>query len=149
MDFRRSSASVRSLGRPPLASGVFICVYSITDKVAGVATNPLVYNWWVFLGNSVLWAPFVWYQSDFKANFHELRENWWGVIAVGVLSVGSYALALAALALTSASYVVAGRGLSVVFGACIGSVLLKERFGAVRIVGATLMIAGLALIAFS
>ena len=143
-----SIVSQRAVGWA-LASGVFISIYSITDKVAVVATNPLVYNWWVFLCNSILWAPFVWYRSAFKANFHELRDNWWGVIAVGVLSVGSYALALAALALTSASYVVAGRGLSVVFGACIGSFILKERFGTVRIVGATLMVAGLTLIAFS
>jgi drug/metabolite transporter (DMT)-like permease len=132
-----------------LASGVFISIYSITDKLAVVATNPLVYNWWVFLGNSILWAPFVWRRFNLKANLDELRNNWCSVIAVGVLSVGSYALALAALALTSASYVVAGRGLSVIFGACIGSFMLKERFGTVRIIGATLMVAGLALIAFS
>jgi len=132
-----------------LASGVFISIYSITDKVAVVATNPLVYNWWVFLGNSVLWAPFVWRRSNFKANFAELRENWRCVIAVGVLSIGSYALALAALALTSASYVVAGRGLSVIFGACIGSFILKEKFGTVRIIGAMLMVVGITLIAFS
>jgi drug/metabolite transporter (DMT)-like permease len=143
-----SIVNQRALGWA-LASGVFISIYSITDKLAVVATNPLVYNWWVFLGNSILWAPFVWRRFNLKANFDELRNNWCGVIAVGVLSVGSYALALAALALTSASYVVAGRGLSVIFGACIGSFMLKERFGTVRIIGATLMVAGLALIAFS
>ena len=132
-----------------LASGVFIGIYSVTDKVAVVATSPLVYNWWVFAGNTILWAPFVWRRFNFKANLDELRNNWWGVIAVGVLSVGAYALALAALALTSASYVVAGRGLSVIIGACIGSFMLKEKFGIVRIAGATLMVAGLALIAFS
>jgi drug/metabolite transporter (DMT)-like permease len=132
-----------------LACGVFIAIYSVTDKVAVVATNPLVYNWWVFAGNSVLWAPFVWRRSHFNANFDELRKNWLRMIIVGVLSLGAYALALAALALTSASYVVAGRGLSVVIGACIGSFMLKERFGTARITGATLMVAGLALIAFS
>ena len=108
-----------------LASGIFIAVYSITDKMAVAATNPLIYNWWVFLGDSILWAPFVWGRLNFKGNFGELRNNWQSVIAVSVLSVGSYALALAALALTSASYVVAGRGLSVIFGACIGSFMLK------------------------
>ena len=71
------------------------------------------------------------------------------MIIVAVLSVGAYAAALAALALTSASYVVAGRGLSVIIGAAIGSFMLRERFGVVRIIGATLMFAGLALIAFS
>jgi drug/metabolite transporter (DMT)-like permease len=132
-----------------LASGVFIAIYSISDKVAVAATNPLVYNWWVFAGNAVLWAPFVWRRFNFKTNLDELRNNWWSVIIVGVLMVGAYALALAALALTSVSYVVAGRGLSVIIGACLGSFMLKERFGTVRIIGATLMVAGLALIAFS
>ena len=132
-----------------LASGVFIAVYSITDKVAVVATNPLVYNWWVFAGNAILWAPFVWRRHHFNANLDELKNNWRSIIIVAVLSVAAYALALAALQLTSASYVVAGRGLSVIIGAFIGSFMLKERFGTVRIIGATLMVAGLALIAFS
>jgi drug/metabolite transporter (DMT)-like permease len=132
-----------------LACGVFIAVYSISDKVAVAATNPLVYNWWVFAGNTVLWAPFVWRRLRFKPNFNELRNNLRGVILVGVLSVGAYALVLTALALTSASYIVAGRGLSVIIGAGLGSFLLKERFGTVRIIGAMLMVAGLALITFS
>jgi len=132
-----------------LACGVFIAIYSVADKVAVAATNPLVYNWWVFVGNSLLWMPFVWRRFNFKANIQELRSNLRGVIVVGVLSVGSYAAALAALSLVSASYVVAGRGLSVIIGAAIGSLMLKEKFGTVRIIGATLMVVGLALIAFT
>jgi drug/metabolite transporter (DMT)-like permease len=132
-----------------LASGIFISIYSVSDKVAVAATNPLVYNWWVFAGNAVFWAPFVWRRPSFKPNFDELRNSWWIVIVTGVLMVAAYALALLALSLTSASYVVAGRGFSVVIGACFGSFMLKERFGTVRIIGATLMVAGLALMAFS
>jgi drug/metabolite transporter (DMT)-like permease len=132
-----------------LASAVFISIYSVSDKVAVAATNPLVYNWWVFAGNTVLWAPIVWRRFAFKANFDELRNSWWAVIVTGVLMVGAYALALWALALTSASYVVAGRGFSVIIAACFGSFMLKERFGTVRIIGAALMVAGLGLMAFS
>jgi uncharacterized membrane protein len=61
----------------------------------------------------------------------------------------AYAAALAALALTSASYVVAGRGFSVVIGAVVGTLLLKESFGSNRIIGAVIMVTGLVLIAFS
>ena len=132
-----------------LASGVFIAVYSVSDQEAVAATNPLVYNWWVFLGNAILWAPAVWRGSRSKLNMTELRDNWRGVAVTGVLSVGSYAAALVALTMTSASYVVAGRGLSVIIGACLGSFLLKEKFGTVRILGATLMVVGLGLIAFT
>jgi drug/metabolite transporter (DMT)-like permease len=132
-----------------LASAVFIAIYSISDKVAVAATNPLVYNWWVFLGNAVLWAPFVWRRGRVTANMDELRTNWRMALITSVLMVAAYAFALAALALTSASYVVSGRGLSVIIGAWLGSSMLKEKFGTVRIIGAALMFAGLAMMAFS
>jgi drug/metabolite transporter (DMT)-like permease len=132
-----------------LASAIFISIFSLSDKVAVSATPPLIYNWWVFAGNTVLWMIPTWGRTRFKTNFDELRSNWRGVIATGFMMVSAYGAALAALALTSASYVVAGRGLSVVIGALFGSVLLKESFGASRITGAALMVAGLALIAFT
>jgi drug/metabolite transporter (DMT)-like permease len=132
-----------------LASGIFISIYSVSDKLAVAATPPLVYNWWVFAGNAVLWAPFVWRRNRFKLNIHELQDNWRNILATSVMSVGAYAAALTALSMTSASYVVAGRGLSVVIGAVFGSLLLRERFGRVRIFGAILMVVGLGMIAFS
>jgi drug/metabolite transporter (DMT)-like permease len=132
-----------------LFSALFITVFSISDKVAVSATAPLVYNWWVFLGNTVLWMPVVWSRVPFKKSFDELRNNWRIVIVTGAMMFGAYAFALAALDLTSASYVVAGRGMSVVIGAIFGALLLKEGFGSVRVSGATLMVIGLAMIAFS
>jgi drug/metabolite transporter (DMT)-like permease len=131
-----------------LASAVFISIFSLSDKVAVGATPPLIYNWWVFAGNTVLWMIPTWGSSKFNTNFHELRSNWRGVIAASFMMVSAYASALAALALTSASYVVAGRGLSVIIGALFGSLLLKESFGSLRIMGAALMVTGLGLIAF-
>jgi len=132
-----------------LASGIFIAIYSVSDKLAVAATPPLVYNWWVFAGNTILWMPFVWRRTRFNVNIRELQDNWRSVIATSVMTVSAYAAALAALALTSASYVVAGRGLSVVIGALLGCILLREKFGFVRIIGASLMVVGLAMMAFS
>jgi drug/metabolite transporter (DMT)-like permease len=132
-----------------LVSAIFISIYSITDKIAVSATPPVVYNWWVFLGNTILWAIPTWRKSRFATNLIELRTNWLGIIATGAMMVTAYAAALGALALTSASYVVAGRGLSVVIGALFGSLLLKESFGTSRVMGAGLMVSGLVLIAFT
>jgi drug/metabolite transporter (DMT)-like permease len=132
-----------------LASGIFISIYSVSDKLAVAATPPLVYNWWVFAGNTILWMPFVWRKNSCSSNIHELQNNWRNVVAAGVMTVSSYAAALVALSLTSASYVVAGRGLSVVIGALFGSLLLKEKFGWIRILGAMVMVAGLGMMAFS
>jgi len=132
-----------------LASAIFISIFSLSDKVAVNATPPLIYNWWVFAGNTVLWMIPTWGRPNFRMNLNELRSNWRAIIATSFMMVSAYAAALAALALTSASYVVAGRGLSVIIGALFGSLFLRERFGASRIVGASLMVAGLALIAFA
>jgi drug/metabolite transporter (DMT)-like permease len=132
-----------------VASAIFIAIYSITDKIAVSATPPAIYNWWVFAGNTVLWAIPTWGRSRFGTNFAELRRNWLGAVATGAMMVSAYAAALGALALTSASYVVAGRGLSVVIGGLFGSLLLKESFGTSRVVGAGLMVSGLVLIAFA
>jgi drug/metabolite transporter (DMT)-like permease len=132
-----------------LASALFIAIYSLSDKVAVAATPPIIYNWWVFFGNTFLWIPVVWRRMPFRGNFNELRNNWRGVLVTSVMMVSAYAAALVALGLTSASYVVAGRGLSVVIGAIFGALLLKEGFGSVRILGAALMVTGLALIAFA
>jgi drug/metabolite transporter (DMT)-like permease len=132
-----------------LASAIFIAIYSISDKIAVNATPPLIYNWWVFVGNAVLWMPLVWRRFPSRRNFDELSGNSLGVVATSVMMVGAYAAALVALALTSASYVVAGRGLSVVISAFFGSLVLKEGFGTARIMGATLMVVGLAMMAFA
>jgi drug/metabolite transporter (DMT)-like permease len=148
MKFELVSSLRRSIGWA-LASGVFISIYSFSDKVAVVATPPLMYNWWVFAGNAAFWAPIVWRKSHSTANFDELRTNWRGILATSVMMVASYGIALAAFALTSASYVVAGRGFSVVIGALFGSYILRERYGLARVMGATLMVVGLGLIAFA
>jgi uncharacterized membrane protein len=132
-----------------LASAVFISIFSVSDKVAVTATPPLIYIWWVIAGDMVLWAPVVWRSSRLRRNIEELRTNLRAVIGTAIAMTAAYAAALAALALTSASYVVAGRGFSVVIGAIIGAVLLKESFGYTRILGAAIMVAGLVLIAFS
>ncbi|MGA2461149.1 MAG: EamA family transporter [Candidatus Bathyarchaeia archaeon] len=132
-----------------LMSGVFIAVYSVSDKIAVIATPPLIYNWWVFAGNTILWMPVVWRSARVSRNFDELQSNARNIILTSVMTVSAYAAALAALAITSASYVVAGRGFSVVIGALLGSLLLKESHNSVRIIGAGLMFVGLTLMAFA
>lgn len=152
MIFKRSAivASFRNVAAGwALVSALFIAIFSISDKVAVSATLPLTYNWWVFLGNTLLWMPVVWRRVPFRRSFDELRNNWRVVVATAGMMFGAYGLALVALGLTSASYVVAGRGMSVVIGALFGALLLKEGFGSIRVSGAVLMVVGLAMMAFS
>lgn len=132
-----------------VASALFISIYSVSDKVALAATPASVYNWWVFAGNALLWMPLAWPRSRFRTNIDELRNNWLAVAVGSAMTIGAYLAVLYALALTSASYVVAGRGLSVIIGALFGSVALKENLGRTRVIGTLLMVSGLGLITFA
>ena len=130
-----------------LASAVFIAIYSLSDSQAIKATPPLVYNFWVNLGNVFTWALVVWRRDNVAQIMGELRVNWKRVMIAAVLTLGAYALVLIAQTMTSTSYVVAGRGTSVVIGALLGTLVLKEGFGALRIFCALMVVVGLALIA--
>ncbi len=139
-------------GRPvlwALASGIFISIYSLSDKIIVGGMSPLAYNWWVYAGNAITWITIVWTARRRAANIAELRANWPRVLAGSAMTVGAYVLVLIALTTSSASYVVAGRGTSVVFGALLGWRALGESLGRVRVIGALLMVAGLALMSLA
>ncbi|MGB8648979.1 MAG: DMT family transporter [Anaerolineae bacterium] len=127
-----------------LASGVFVAVYSLSDKLVVSAMSPLVYNWWVYAGNAVTWFPLVLFIRGRTRIAAELRTNWLRVVAGSVMTIAAYVLVLIAQTMTSASYVVAGRGSSVVIGALLGWLVLGEGVGRVRLWGAVLMFIGLA-----
>ena len=74
-----------------------------------------------------------------------LRGHWRGASSAGVLSNGAYAITIYALAVGPLSHVAALRETSVLFGALIGAVFLHERFGAVRVAAAVVIVMGLVL----
>ena len=130
-----------------LASAFFISVYSVSDNFVVFSTPPAVYIWWVFVGNAVFLVPFVWRQTRMKGNVSEFKSSWVKILVAGAGSLVSYLAVLFALKLTSVSYVVTGRALSLLFAAILGVLFLKEKLGIMRILGATLMILGMATIA--
>lgn len=69
-------------------------------------------------------------------------------IAIGVLSIGGYALVLWAQTLAPIAQVTALRETSVVFGALIAFLFLRERLGPRRWIGALIVALGAGLIAF-
>lgn len=78
---------------------------------------------------------------------HVLRTDWLRIVAVATMTLGAYALVLEAFRIAPVSYAGAVRESGVVFGALAGWLLLGERFGRVRAAGATLVFAGIALLA--
>ena len=123
-------ASVRNTAAGwALAAAVFISIYSLSDKIVVTSTPPLIYSWWVFLGDTIFWAPVVWRRSRITEAFNEVRHNYQRHYPTSIMMTSGYTLVLLTLSLTSASYVVAGRGLSVAIAAFLGAALLKEKLG--------------------
>ena len=74
-----------------------------------------------------------------------LRINWWrGVLGGAIASVG-YGIAIYGLAAGPMAHVAALRETSVLFGALIGTLLLREPFGGRRVAAALVIVSGLVL----
>jgi drug/metabolite transporter (DMT)-like permease len=130
-----------------LLASLCVTTYTVLDKIGVQYAAPVVYNWWVYAGLAIGYAPVVWSPANRAATLREWRAGRGRIIVASFAGVGSYLLALMGLSLTAASYVGSVRATSVVIGALLGWLLLKERFGGVRVLAALLMVIGLMLIA--
>jgi drug/metabolite transporter (DMT)-like permease len=132
-----------------LLAAICVSIYSVIDKVNIAFSSPLVYNTWVYAGISLGYAPFAWSQQNRASTQKEWRVNWRRILIGSVATIGSYVLALIGMQMTAASYVGAVRATSVVIGALFGWLLLKEKFGPVRVFAAVTMVLGLLLVAMA
>jgi drug/metabolite transporter (DMT)-like permease len=129
-----------------LATALTICAYSVVDGVgARISRNPESYVLWLFIGNALLLTPYA-IRRDGGKLLPAIRRYWLRGLAGGALSAISYGIALWALTLAPIAVVATLRETSVLFGAGIAVVWLKEPMRTARIVAALLIVAGLALI---
>lgn len=149
---------LRALGRPgprwALAAGLFISLYTVLDRTvmrgapAAPATWPLLYTYLALAITLVLLTPYA-LRSVGRAG---LRREWqaargWIVLS-GLTTLGAYAMVLAAIrAGTPASYAGAVREISVVLGALVGVLVLKETGTVMRLLGSVCVAGGVAMIA--
>jgi drug/metabolite transporter (DMT)-like permease len=123
-----------------------ICTYSIVDGVgARVSLNPESYVFCVFIGNAALLVPYAFWR-DGRDVGAAMRRFWLRGLVGGTLSVVSYGIALWAMTLAPIAIVATLRETSVLFGAGIAVVWLKEPLQPLRIGAALLIVAGLVLI---
>jgi drug/metabolite transporter (DMT)-like permease len=125
-----------------LLSGFTIASYSVVDKIGVSYVDPVVYFFAVMAVCCALLAPFA-LKSKRSAIATELQVNRRTVGLVAVLNVVGYLLILIILATNKASYATSVRGASVVFGAFLGAVVLKEAMGNMKIFGASIIFAGI------
>jgi len=151
LHWRRGAWSEEAILRPgtgwAIATGLCIACYSLVDKVGVSHINPLPYLWAMMLGSCVSLLPAVRARPGSMAR--EWRENRLAVLLSGVLSPGGYLLVLFAFRLSKAGYVVAGREVSIVISALIGSILLKEGRLPQRLLGAAIVASGVICVALA
>ncbi|HEY3222656.1 MAG TPA: EamA family transporter [Pseudolabrys sp.] len=123
-----------------------ICAYSVVDGVgARLSANPNSYSLWLFVGIAVVMVPYALYRDGRKV-LPAMHRYWQRGFAGGALQLLSYGIAIWAMTVAPIAIVAALRETSVLFGAAIAVVVLKEPLRAVRVLAACLIVFGLVLI---
>jgi drug/metabolite transporter (DMT)-like permease len=131
-----------------LATGACVAIYNVIDaQGTRIAPNPFTFTVWLFLLDwiGVNTVTFATRRRDWVRMLRTRMRH--GVMA-GALSILSFGAALYGFTLAPAAYISALRETSVVFAAILGAVLLKEGFGARRILAALVLAGGLSLLQF-
>jgi drug/metabolite transporter (DMT)-like permease len=122
---------------------LMISIYSVVDGAAVTLMDAASYTVLVFLLNALFVIPVITRLYGRKAILDVGRKHWRQVTAIGFLDIGSYMLVLIAFTLAPVVYAGAVREISIVFGALAGWLWLKESFGRIRVIGATIIFAGI------
>ena len=129
-----------------LITALTICTYSVVDGIgARLSTNPNAYSLWLFVGIALVMLPYALYR-DGRDVIPAMQTYWRRGFAGGALQVLSYGIAIWAMTVAPIAIVATLRETSVLFGAVIAVIVLKEPLRAVRITAALLIVCGLVLI---
>ena len=140
-----ASVNTRGIGFA-LATAVTICAYSIVDGLGARASgNPNGYTLLLFVNCAITLPAYVLARRG-KAAFSGSLSQWRTGLPGGVMQVISYGVAIWAMTVAPIGIVAALRETSVLFGALIAVVILKEPLHAARVAAAALIVCGLAVL---
>lgn len=144
---RGGGASGAAVGTA-LATGASVAAYSFSSGM-GVRSGGTVLGFqaWLEIVNGVVMLGFALLTRRRAAVDYARHHGATGLLAGGLSVLGFLAFLAAAQSLPLGP-VTALRETSVIFGAAIGAVVLKEGFGLRRIAAATMVVLGIALLAF-
>ena len=132
-----------------LFTAVTICAYSVVDGIGvRLSGNAAGYTLALFVGNGVMLVLYALAREGLGV-LQPMPHLWRRALAGGAMQVMSYGIALWAMTLAPIAIVATLRETSVLFGAVIAVVMLKERLRAVRVVAAALIVCGLVAIRLS
>lgn len=129
------------------ATGGLIACYTVSDAytVKVLAVAPVLLDWFSNSIRFFLLGPVV--LANPPRALEVMRGHWWTAIGVGLLSPMGYILVLAALSSGAPLSLVAPmREMSMMVGALMGMLILRERISASRLVGCAILICGVVLL---
>jgi drug/metabolite transporter (DMT)-like permease len=129
-----------------LFTAVTVCAYSVVDGVgARLAGSANAYSVALFIGIGPVMVLYALVRGGARA-LGDTRRLWLTGLAGGALQLGSYGIAIWAMTLAPIAIVAALRETSVLFGALIAVIVLKEPLRAGRMAAAVLIVCGLVLV---
>lgn len=125
-----------------LVAALGTTAYSLSDKMGVTTIHPVQYSFWLGLFTSAMLTPATLMSRGWDPIVREWRGSKLRTLIAGFLMRGGYLLVLVAMSLAQVSYVLALRQVSVVLGAALGLLLLKEKYGRARLLGSVIIFAG-------
>ena len=126
-----------------VATGCCIAAYTLVDSRGVEHANPLAYLELVMVAPAALYLAVVVRLKGAETVRRELRG---GAVLAALATFGAFALALTALRLASPASVAAVRETSVVIAVALAAPVLRERVGRGRLLGACLVVLGVAVL---
>ena len=130
-----------------LSIALVISVYTLVDGFAVKNGPALNYGLTLFFLMPFFTTPLVVRHYGWDHMVNGLRQQPGRLVLVGILAVIAYMFTLFAYSIAPVNYSEAIREVSVVIGAFFGWLILGEQMGKIRIIGAAVIFAGIALIA--
>ena len=111
-----------------------------------VNSSAIIYSFWLGFFIVGLLTPIILMKKSFSIIVAEARSSFSKIILSGILMKGGYILVLVVMGFVEVSYVLALRQVSVVFGALLGVLVLKERYGKIRVISSVIIFIGVYII---
>jgi drug/metabolite transporter (DMT)-like permease len=129
-----------------LLASVSVSIHSVIDKVGLRYVDPLAYGYLTLLVILLSFTPYILLTEHRTRLMVEWQVSKLGIGLAGGFVLLTYFLALTAIRMSYVSYAGSVRSVSVIFGALLGALLLKEPYGVTRVLASSLVFAGVLLI---